>query len=285
MTSRSNYLERVRRMIRCHRKATAAVAFGTFCLLTGIDGFGQATPNQRIMIRPQPGTLLSAGCTVNELGMTFRTGNDDLRGGGNNLNVEIHLGDGSVQLESNVNKGQRWANNSSNTLYLALKQPLPPTEIRLIRLIHLAQGRFHPSVTETVASPIQGLAQGSQTEDNWDMLDAQIVAMGQAGSVPIASAGFYRFTGSSPSLDINARPGVTCPSPNQVQRLQFLFKTGNDDLRGGHDNLTISIFGDGLTQSQANVNQGQNWANGSMHEVHVYLDRPLPLNQIHPIRR
>jgi hypothetical protein len=124
---------------------------------------------------------------------------------------------------------------------------------------------------------------GIHSEDNWDMLDAQIVGIGQTVSVPIASAGFHRFTGSNPFFDVAARPDIVCPTADQVRQLEFLFATGNDDLRGGNDNLGITIYGDGLVQMKANVNQGQRWADGSTHEVTVYLERPLTMQQIHRI--
>ena len=248
---------------------------------------GQASnPNGRLLINQQRPTMMGAGCAVNKLMLTIRTGNDDLRGGQNNLNVEIYFGDGNVQFAQNVNKGANWPNNSVNTITLPLNQPVQPNQIKQIRLIHLAQGGFSPHPTPAPGMPVDpglSIASGIKTEDNWDMQDFEASAIGQSVNVPVASFGFHRFTGSSPSLDINARPDVACPAADQVRQLEFLFHTGNDDLRGGNDNLNITIFADGLTQGKPNVNQSQRWADGSTREVTVALDRPVTIQQIHKI--
>jgi hypothetical protein len=238
-------------------------------------------PSGKVLLNPQRTTMLGVGCPVNKLLMTIRTGNDDLRGGQNNLNVEIHFADGSVQFAQNVNKSATWPNNSVNTVNIPLNQPHPPNQIKQIRLIHLSQGGYHIPAG-AVLDPTVAVT-GIKSEDNWDMQEFQASAIGQNVNVPIALSGSHRFTGSNPSLDINARPDVTCPSPDQVRMLQFLFKTGNDDLRGGNDNLSITIFADGLTQGKANVNQGQRWADGSTHEVTFVLERPVTIQQIHQI--
>jgi hypothetical protein len=238
-------------------------------------------------MKPQPRTLLAAStCSINQLRFTFRTGNDDLRGNGNDLNVEIHLANGASQFSKNLNQGANWRNNSVNSVSIPLDHPIPPDQIRSFRLVHLAQGSFRPAVLPGRNGPIDpaiSAMSGIHSEDNWDMLDAQIVGIGQTVSVPIASAGFHRFTGSNPFFDVAARPDIVCPTADQVRQLEFLFATGNDDLRGGNDNLGITIYGDGLVQMKANVNQGQRWADGSTHEVTVYLERPLTMQQIHRI--
>jgi hypothetical protein len=102
--------------------------------------------------------------------------------------------------------------------------------------------------------------------------------------VPIASFGFHRFTGSNPNLSIPARPDVSCPAENQVNKLVFTFWTGDDDLRGGNDNLNITIhFADGTTQFEPNVNHGQRWADGSTKGTEVLLNRPVTIDQIKTI--
>jgi hypothetical protein len=257
------------------------------CFVVMAHLLGQTTQNNRILLKPQSRTLLAGNaCTVNQLQFTFRTGNDDLRGKGNDLNLEIHLANGSVQFVKNVNQGANWPNNSVHTASIPLEHPTPPDQIKSIRLIHLAQGGFSPAVLPGRNGPIDpavSAVSGIKTEDNWDMLDVQIAGLSQAVNVPIAASGFHRFTGSDPSFDVNAWPNIACPSPDQVRQLEFLFKTGNDDLRGGKDDVGITIYGDGLVQSKPNANQGQRWADGSTHEVTVYLDHPVTIQQIHKI--
>jgi hypothetical protein len=262
---------------------TRAVAMAASLLAATVTfvSFGQVPENRGLLLQQQPTTLMNAraSCTISQLQMTFKTGNDDMRGNGNDLNVEIHFGDGNLQLAKNVNHSQGWPNNSSMTVSVPLEHPIAPNQIKSLKLIHLAQGSFRPNAN--VASPEIGLLQGIQTEDNWDMSGMQ--ADGVAGNlkVPIATAGSHRFTGSNPSFDVNAIPNIGCPSPDQATQLTFIFQTGNDDLRGGHDNLNIAISGDGLTQQEMDVNQGQSWSNGSTHEVHVMLNHPMSVSQIH----
>jgi hypothetical protein len=265
----------------------------TCWLWTGNTVYGQATKPTGLL-HPQRTTILSAGCTVSQLQLRFRTGNDDLRGGQNNLNVEIHLTDGTMQVANNVNHGANWGNNSTNLVTVPLKQPVAPNQIKSIGLVHIAGGGYTPpsaggvGALATPAGPALApiyAAQGVKSEDNWDMAEFQASAMGNnVSGVPIASFGFHRFTGSNPNLSIPARPDVSCPAVNQVSKLVFTFWTGDDDLRGGNDNLNITIhFADGTTQFEPNVNHGQRWADGSTHGAEVLLNRPVTVDQIKTI--
>jgi len=109
----------------------------------------------------------------------------------------------------------------------------------------------------------------------------QAFGLGNGVDVPIASFGAHRFTGSNPSLDINAHPAAGCPTGHQVTRISFTFKTADDDLRGGNDNLNIRVlFADGTSQSEPNVNHNQNWPNGSTKDAEVLLNRLVDMSQI-----
>jgi len=230
--------------------------------------FAQVT-KPTILLSPHRTTITGPGCTVNQLQLSFRTANDDLRGGQNNLNVEVHFADGTMQVANNVNRGANWAKNSTNTVSVPLQHPVAPNRIKMIRLVHLAQGGYTPpssramGATATPAGPALApiyAAQGIHSEDNWDMAEFQAFGRGSGINAPIASFGSHRFTGSYPSLDINAQPGVGCPTGNQVSQISLTFSTGNDDLRGGNDNLNITIhFADGTTQSEPNINHGERW--------------------------
>jgi len=263
----------------------------TLCMLTANTSFAQIG-NRGVLISPKPSTLLQGGgCTVGLLNLRITTGNDDLRGGNNNLDVEIHFANGDMQSAANVNKGANWPNHSVNVVGVSLNHPVAPGEIKQIRLVHSAQAGYRgPNSVQTAssASPITGpifapitAAEGVQTEDNWDMAELQAFGLGKGVNVPIASAGFHRFTGSNPALDITAQPGVGCPSRDQVKMISFTFSTSDDDLRGGNDNLNISIlFTDGTRQDEGNVNHGQNWPNGSIKSAEILLNRQVTINQI-----
>ena len=156
--------------------------------------------------------------------MRITTGSDDLRGGNDNLSVQIHFADGSMQSANNVNKGANWGNNSVNFVSLSLNKPVAPGQIKDITLIHGAQGGYTPpqgsGITSlgTVAAPI-ALANGVKSEDNWDMAEFQ--AFARKVNAPIASFGLHRFTGSDPSLDIHTQPGAECPTGREISHKNF----------------------------------------------------------------
>ncbi len=80
--------------------------------------------------------------------------------------------------------------------------------------------------------------------------------------------------------------GASCQvtSPCTVETLRMRITTGGDDLRGGKDNLNVSIrWGTNGFQGVANVNGSANWPNGSEHLVDVRLNQPVPLSEIKSI--
>jgi hypothetical protein len=198
-----------------------------------------------------------------------------------------------MQKADNVNHSATWKNDSVSTVVIPLNRQVSPSEIRQIRLVHLAQGGYMGGPTQgsfgaalaTPAGPLAAagsMATGVKSEDNWTMEDFQAMAIGPNNiTIPIASAPMHRFTGSDPSMDIDTRGDASCPAADAVRELEFVFHTGNDDLRGGNDNVGITIqFADGTSQTAANVNEGRNWANGSTHSLTVILNRPVPRKQI-----
>lgn len=276
-----------------------SVLLGTaYCVFSAMAVNGQtAPPNRGVLLRQQAPTLLqsaaASGCRVGALQLRIRTGSDDLRGGNNNLNVQIHFADGSMQPVNNVNKNANWPNNSTNVVTIPLSKPVAPNQIKDITLVHLAQAgngtsgdSFHAALAAG-GPPAAGVAMlaGVQSEDNWDMAEFQANALGNGTiDIPIASSGDHVFSGSNPSLDVPARPNAMCPSAGQVTALEFSFNTGNDDLRGGNDNLNVVLnFADGSRQVEFNANHGQTWTNGSNHQLSVVLNRPVTLNQIKSI--
>jgi len=268
-----------------------------FLLLTAGAASTQApAQNGGVLLSPQPRTLLQGpanACTISLLNLRITTGKDDLRGGKNNLDVEVHFANGDMQTAPNVNKGQNWPNDSVRTVAIQLNHAVSPDQIRQIRLVHSAQAGYNPPTTGQAvgaATPVgAGLApvfavEGVQSEDNWNMAEFQAFGPAKGSNVPIASFGFHRFTGSNPSLDIDAHPAAGCPSGNQVKLISFIFKTSDDDLRGGNDNLNITIlFVDGTSQSEPNVNHSQNWPNGSTKGAEIQLDRTTDMSQIRGI--
>ncbi|HEV2314991.1 MAG TPA: hypothetical protein VGR94_06775 [Candidatus Acidoferrales bacterium] len=147
----------------------------------------------------------SGQCLVTQIRLRIVTGGDDLRGGKDNLNIQILFAGGRApQVALNVNKSQNWPNNSTNTVAIPLNQPVPPNQIIGFRLIHIADGGFNfnslPSVL-TPAAPWE-IPQAFLSPDNWDMSLLQVAAIGNGVGARIAGHGFNRFTGSNPVLTV-----------------------------------------------------------------------------------
>lgn len=61
-----------------------------------------------------------------------------------------------------------------------------------------------------------------------------------------------------------------------IRHLYVEFATGKDDLRGGNDNVSITVqYADGTSQSFPNVNNGARWVDNSWQTVHIELNRPV----------
>jgi len=93
------------------------------------------------LLNPQPRTLLngSAGsCSISQVNLRITTGKDDLRGGKNNLDVEVHLANGDMQTVPNVKKSSKRPNDSVRIVSISLNHPVAPDQIRQIRLFHSA---------------------------------------------------------------------------------------------------------------------------------------------------
>jgi hypothetical protein len=128
---------------------------------------------------------LPAG-SVDRLALTFRTGDDDLRGGNDNINVEITFQDGVTQLFENVNRSVRWADNTSRTVTLTLNRAVPPSKLKRIKL----------STT----------FRGGMGGDNWNMRSVQVRAVGGPIDQVVASHGDKWFTGSDQTLVLTGAP-------------------------------------------------------------------------------
>ena len=82
------------------------------------------------------------GSAAKELILSFQTGGDDLRGGGDNVSVSINLNDGTSIRSDNVNLGQRWIDNTWQDVGIDLPDSLQPTDIASIRLTTAFRGGY-----------------------------------------------------------------------------------------------------------------------------------------------
>ncbi|MFI0967542.1 hypothetical protein ACH4S8_40090 [Streptomyces sp. NPDC021080] len=71
----------------------------------------------------------------------------------------------------------------------------------------------------------------------------------------------------------NAADLSECQDQANSSCLVLGFTTGGDDLRGGNDNLNVTVSLRGVSVTVPNVNKGGNWGNGSFHQVGIDLKR------------
>jgi hypothetical protein len=123
---------------------------------------------------------------VTQLILRFQTGSDDLRGGNDNLNIDLRFGDGTTQSLLNVNRSARWPDNTTNTAAIMLNRAVPPTALKSLTL------------TTTFS--------GGINSDNWNMNSLTVTAVGNGVNKQIGSYGFKRFTGDQKQLSVSLTP-------------------------------------------------------------------------------
>lgn len=113
---------------------------------------------------------------VSALLLTFDTGGDDLRGGGNdNVHITVRTKSGVPKNVQNVNRSVGWAGNSQHQVMVHLLDPVPVCELDSL----------------TVRTAFTGGIDG----DNWNMDALNVEARGHATAQHVGSHGFVRFTG------------------------------------------------------------------------------------------
>jgi hypothetical protein len=71
------------------------------------------------------------------------------------------------------------------------------------------------------------------------------------------------------------------PNDGLVHELALTFMTGGDDLRGGNDNVDLTVnLADGTQQVYRNINQGARWVVNNDETAEVVLQRPVKPDQI-----
>ncbi len=145
-------------------------------------GFKRFTGDDKQLVVSINQPVANAG-QVAQLSFEIRTGGDDLRGGNDNLGIQIHFADGSIQFQPNVNHGARWADNSTNTVSVPLNKPVVPGQIKAIDLL-------------TTFS-------GGMGGDNWNMDSLRVMAVGNGVNQLLGSYGYYHFTGSNKQLSVS----------------------------------------------------------------------------------
>ena len=114
--------------------------------------------------------------SVSQVVLDIGTGDDDLRGGNDNVDATITFKNQPPLVVHNLNHGARWINNYTQTVPITLDRPVPVNEITSVTL------------TTTFGGGIGG--------DNWNVDSLRISAGGtvlyQASGHPLV-----RFTGDN----------------------------------------------------------------------------------------
>ncbi len=200
---------------------------------------------------------------VHMLVLTFKTGIDDMRGGGANVDVTINGLDGTQQKFFNVNRGQTWIGKYSQSMEFTLRTPISPNQIKSVEIFHSTGGGLSP--------------------DNWDLKSMNVRGIGGNVDANMLDTPAHRFTDSNKqhTFVINTAPPA---SPGMISDLVLEFKTSDDDLRGGNDNLDIILtFDDNTGQRFDNVNRGLKWDNNSTHRVTLTFNKAQRWNGVKKI--
>ncbi|MDC6367246.1 MULTISPECIES: hypothetical protein [Flavobacteriaceae] len=211
---------------------------------------------------------------IHELVFEFGVGKDDLRGGNDNLNLTIFYHNGTQQRVYNVNKGNKWIDDYSQYITIPLRKPVPLNAIKSVQL-----------------NTISG-----NDNFNLDVLRIHVKGFNRNRKVyDKRGAPLKRFTGKDKTFlaVINSRPpqtrsiatgattsmptkAETVPSTKPIDKLRFRIRTGDDDLRGGNDNLNIVIhYKSGRRQTVKNVNKGTRWKDNTTVSLDVELNYPV----------
>jgi hypothetical protein len=195
----------------------------------------------------------------NELLLQFLTGGDDLRGGNDNVNVQLLLQPGTALRFDNVNGRKRWADHSSQTVILPLPDTIRFDDMKGVRL-------------ETTFG-------GGMGGDNWN-LDRLTVSARIGGTTrqlfDQRGDPLFRFTGDQRVREFPFSTGT---------ELIVLFVTGSDDLRGGNDNVNLSLLLHGQPLLPfANVNAGKRWPDHSSQTVSLPLASTVRFEDIEGVR-
>jgi hypothetical protein len=232
---------------------------GPWALLASPAGFRRFTSQDD----PHTVQLFEPSGLVTRLQFHFKTHEDDLRGGNDNINLTIGFADGSEQFVGNINGGRGYPKWTQSTELVFLDEPIEACQIDKLTL--------------------QTTFAGGSFSDNWDMGEVEITALGDGVNEVIATNGFNRFTGSDGRLNLEVAD-LACYVPEEsvvIDKLELTFDTGNDDLRGGNDNVNVSVgFEGGGTQSWSSVNGGSRWEDQSNHVVTLNLTSPIEACQL-----
>lgn len=208
---------------------------------------------------------------VHELVFEFGVGKDDLRGGNDNLNLTIMFHNSQPQRVYNVNKGNKWIDDYAQFITIPLLRPVALSVVKSVQLntvsgndnfnlnrlrIHAKGYNTNKKIYEKMGAPLK----------RFTGKDRNFLAMIHRNP-PRAATTTSSGTGTT---------GKTTPRRQPVDKLRFWIRTGDDDLRGGNDNLNIVVhYKDGRTQTTRNVNKGTRWKDHTTNSLDIRLNKTI----------
>lgn len=213
--------------------------------------------------------LAGAASAQITLNVDIKTGDDDLQKMDyqNNPEIVIALSGGREVRKEGINRGQTWPNESLRRVTVDLPGDVRMTDLREFKLYRERNSRG------------RGMVWDYLKKDNWTVKSIRVTAVvregGASRSVVLLDLNprggkLYRFVFDPSTLRSEGQMFMAslvpqaAPPPaavNQNAKVTAIFGTGNDDLRGRGDNISLILkFADSPSINLDNVNQGVRWA-------------------------
>ena len=214
----------------------------------------------------------------NKIEIDFKTGGDNLepKGFQKNLQITINIRNRAPIVMENVNENQTWPNNSVRRVVVPLSADINAMDLESIALLRTVVGSWNN--VDAISA------------DNWnlDKITATAIVKTNGSFVRTlilnkSGAPLFRFIyenrgNSNPNAGLgvtyefapNRYGGPTLPRGTPgLATITAIFGTGGDDLRGGNDNVNITIRFKSKPQvvTISNINDKANWGNWSENTV------------------
>jgi hypothetical protein len=224
--------------------------------LTRFTGSGQT------LTLPVPEKRAVTDAPVSELQLWIQTGGDNLRGGNDNADVTLTF-TGGTQLTEKINQGREWGNGQTHIARLNLPTPAP-------------------RVSDLQSITIRTRFAGGVGGDKWNVDRVALVVAYPTGSTlvspraPVVHRWLDAWGGPLVRLTGSTRSHLEMVEPQDlgvgVTALKLIVSTGNDDLRGGNDNVDVTIeFANQPPIEIRNANKKSRWKNWTDNVVAIPL--------------
>jgi hypothetical protein len=218
-----------------------------------------ASPAARVALIARAALLVAAWLAVtpppvgaqvaDELIVELRTGNDDLRGGNDNVNLILEVRNRPPLRFSNVNGGRRWADRTTNVVRRALPAGLRRGDLLAVR--------------------IEVLASGGVSGDNWNLDQLRVRArLGGSEQQLLDTSGrpLFRFTGDQRSR----RFALTAEAPAFARAVMTSFDPRNHGFQFSNQ-FTNLVVGEPFDFTTGGL------CGGMVYSVLDYLNGRLPV--------